>query len=365
MKSKKSLKIKRVLTNKSEVEKIDKLIEKYPKRKIKKTKKIFTYLTPHGKTIKDDNTLERINKLRIPPNYENVLINKKATAKLQAIGFDDKGRKQYVYHSNFILENKMKKYEKYIILGKHINSIKKDYNKVFDTIHTKPYSKWSQPSSNNAVILYLLNECLFRIGNIKYYKSYGSHGITTLQNQHISFDDKKQITFIRFIGKKGVINESTITDTKLYNIFKILQKNNSGEFIFDYKFNNKIHSINGEDIHKVLESYNPELTPKMFRTWHTNCYFIHILKNNLDYLKDLAKKKKITKKVKNELMKQACREISIKLHNTPIVIKNSYLNNALFDLFMNDIKKFLIMLNKCKKMNKGATLIYIEETIRK
>jgi DNA topoisomerase I len=365
MKSKKTLKIKRLLTNKSEVEKIDKLIEKYPKRKIKKTKKIFTYLTPKGNVIKDVLILNRINKLHIPPNYEDVLINKKATATLQAIGFDDKGRKQYIYHNNFILENKMKKYEKYILLGKHINSIKKDYNKVIDKIHIKPYSKWEQPNSNNAVILYLLNICLFRIGNIKYYKSYGSHGITTLQKQHIFFDDKKQITFIRFIGKKGIINESTITDTKLYNIFKTLQKNNSGEFIFDYKFNNKIHSINREDIHKVLESYNPELTPKMFRTWHTNCYFIHILKNNLDYLKDLLKKKKITKKVKNELMKNACREISIKLHNTATVIKNSYLNNALFDLFMNNIKKFLIMLNKCKKMNKGETLIFIEETIRK
>ena len=64
-------------------------------------------------------------------------------------------------------------------------------------------------------------------------------------------------------------------------------------------------------------------------------------------------------------MKNAWREISIKLHNTPTVIKNSYLNNALYELFMNNIKQFIIMLNKCIKMNKGATLIYIEETIRK
>lgn len=365
MKNKKTLKIKRVLTNKKDVEKTEKLIEKYPNKNIKKTKKIFSYLTPHGKTIKDNNTLKRINKLRIPPNYENVLINKKATAKLQAIGFDDKGRKQYIYHNDFILENKMKKYEKYIILGKYISNIKNDYINIFNKIHSKPYNKWEQPISNNAVILYLLNECLFRIGNLKYYKSYGSHGITTLLDKHLTFDDKKKITFIRFIGKKGVINEITITDTKLYNIFKTLQKNKCGEFIFDYKFNNNIFSINGEDIHKVLESYNPELTPKMFRTWHTNCYFIHILKNNLDYLKDLEKKKKITKKVKKELMKHACREISIKLHNTPTVIKNSYLNNALFDLFMNNTKRLIDMLNFCKKMNKRATLIYIEESIRK
>jgi DNA topoisomerase I len=365
MKSKKTLKIKRVLTNSKEVDKNTKLIEKHPNKKIKKTKKIFTYITQKGENIIDNKTIERINKLHIPPNYNDVLINKKATAKLQAIGFDDKGRKQYIYHNDFILENKMKKYEKYIVLGKYITDIKREYNDIFNNIHNKSYNKWEQPASNNGVILYLLNECLFRIGNIKYYKSYGSHGITTLQGKHITFDEKKKITFIRFIGKKGVINESTITDTKLYNIFKTLQKNKCGEFIFDYKFNSNIYSITGEDIHKVLESYNPDLTPKMFRTWHTNCYFIHILKNNLEFLKELEKNKKMTKRVKNELMKNACREISIKLHNTPIVIKNSYLNNALFDLFINNTKNMLSMLHKCKKMNKGDTLIFIEETIRK
>ena len=34
----------------------------------------------------------------------------------------------------------------------------------------KPYNQWEQPESNIAIVVYLLNNCYFRIGNMKYYK---------------------------------------------------------------------------------------------------------------------------------------------------------------------------------------------------
>ena len=348
----KSLKIKRV----SEKNKITS----------KKTKKNYTYLLQNGNKIKNQVTIDRINKLRIPPNYNNVLIASKPTAKLQAIGYDSKGRKQYIYHSEYIQENKAKKYEKYIILGKYLNHIKNDYNKILDKIYNKPYSKWKQPSCNIAIILLLLNEALFRIGNHKYYELYQSHGITTLQPKHISFNDAKKITFIKFIGKKGVINEYTLVDSKHYTIFKTLKNNNLGEFIFDFKTSSgQIYSLKSDDISKALIQYDPDITPKMFRTWHTNCFFINELKKNLDYLQKLDKTNKKNEKMKKEVVKNACRDISIKLHNTATVIKKSYLNDILLDLFMKKTKYFLKLLEKCRGMTKERTLLFIEKHIRK
>jgi len=370
---KNTLKIKRVLSNKSDIEKLTKQYNKSKTKKhaelLKKTKKIFLYVSKTGATIEDEDTLNRINKLRIPPNYDNVLINTKDTSKLQAIGYDDKNRKQYIYHKDFILENKLKKYDKYIILGNHLHKIKKEYMDIITKIQHKKYSSWNQPESNSAIILYLLNECLFRIGNMKYYREYSSHGITTLQRKHITFNDEKKIVFIKFVGKKGVINESTITNTVFYNIFKTLSKNKTGEFIFDYyddTHNQDTHiTIVSDDIKQKLHEYSDELTPKMFRTWHTNCYFIHILKNNVDNIKNIMKKNKMTKKFKLQLMKNTCIEISLKLHNTATVIKNSYLNNALYDLYMNNFEKLIKLLIKCKSLSKEKTLIFIEQYIRK
>src|SRR5690606_18931305 len=51
-----------------------------------------------GKKVNDKDTLDRINKLVIPPGWENVRICKLPKGHLQAVGRDEKGRKQYIYH---------------------------------------------------------------------------------------------------------------------------------------------------------------------------------------------------------------------------------------------------------------------------
>ena len=55
----------------------------------------------HDEKITDEETLQRIKKLVIPPAWENVWICKKENGHLQATGTDVKGRKQYRYHHNW------------------------------------------------------------------------------------------------------------------------------------------------------------------------------------------------------------------------------------------------------------------------
>src|SRR3989344_8576948 len=72
--------------------------------------KKFTYYDKEGKKITDEETIERINKLAIPPAYTDVWICPYANGYLQATGFDSKKRKQYRYHP---LWNKMSQQEKF------------------------------------------------------------------------------------------------------------------------------------------------------------------------------------------------------------------------------------------------------------
>ena len=153
-----------------------------------------------------------------------------------------------------------------------------------------------------------------------------------------------------------------MTDDNLYSVFKTLKSNTTGEFIFDFKSVGHTYSITGDDVQKYLNHYHNQITAKMFRTWHTNCYFIQIMKNNLDYFKNL--KNNFTPKLKKEVLKKACEDISVKLHNTANVIKNSYLNDMLFNLFMNKTNKFVEYLEDCESMSKENTLLYIEKEIR-
>ena len=314
--------------------------------------------------INDKKTLERIKNLRIPPNYESVEISYDPDSKLQATGIDNKGRKQYIYNPVFIDMKKNMKYEQYIILGKYLTKIQTDIDVIINKIHLKPYNKWKQPSSNIALIIYLLDKCLFRIGNYKYYNLYGSHGCITLQKQHINLINNKKIVNIKFIGKKGVVNDSTLTDTRLYNIFKTLKNKHIGDFLFDYSSNNFIFNITNNDIQKYLNSYHSQIVPKMFRTWHTNCCFIFMIKNKLEYLMLLEKNEKMTQKLKKIFLKNSMLEISQKLHNTPTVLKNSYLDNIIIDLFLNNTSKLLKLINKNKHLTKDRLLIMIGNNIR-
>ena len=62
----------------------------------------MSYITRHkikGKFVYKNNTpedLERIKKLVIPPMWLNVKIDKNKDSKVQATGYDTKGRKQYI-----------------------------------------------------------------------------------------------------------------------------------------------------------------------------------------------------------------------------------------------------------------------------
>ena len=103
----------------------------------------------------------------------------------------------------------------------------------------------------------------------------------------------------------------------------------------------------------------------MFRTWHTNCCFIYMIKNKLDYLLNLEKNESMTKAFKKSFLKESMLEISQKLHNTPTVLKNSYLDNLIVDMFLNNTAKLLKLVNNNKHLSKDRLLIVISSKIRK
>jgi DNA topoisomerase I len=335
----KSLKIKRISTS-------------------KKSKK-FKYVTRNNKEIDDRDIIQRINKLRIPPAYKNVLIAKNEDSKLQAVGYDSKGRKQYIYNKEYVEQNSLIKYEKYLILGRHLPKIKRDVTKQLTIMYKKPYSKWEQPYSNFCIVLFLLNNCYFRIGNLKYFRKYKSHGILTLQKHHIRLldDDKFHISFI---GKKSVLNSCVLQNEKIYNILKKLINHSKGEFVLDYGSRN-VH-ITSDSLKLFLEDYDENITPKMFRTWNANCFFVSILKKNIDLLVDIQKMNKILKNsTKKKLFKSVIMNISEKFYNTPNVLKKSYLNSSITQLFFNDSDKLIKLILKNQKLSTEKLLFVIEK----
>ena len=344
---------------------------------------LFQYIdNKNNKYIKDKSEIERIESLRIPPAYQDVIISKKNTDKVQAIGTDDKGRKQYIYNPKFIQDNQDNKYKNIIKLGYQIEKIKRNIRETLLEALKKEYNQWVQPQTNIAIIVFLLDSCNFRIGNIKYLNLYKSYGASTLKGGHIKMKNGK--AHISFIGKKGVFNSSIVNNSIANKVFKILKKVKSkDDILFPHQNSNEI-PITPEQVSDFLKEYDENIVPKMFRTWYANYYFLEKIrtdiKNNNEFLvnmlnlgSDYNKMKKRNnnakenqfQKYKNKYINQCCDYIAERLHNTSNISKKSYLDHQLADYFFKNTTKFLETIKNNRRISNHQLLIIIINNMNK
>ena len=84
----------------------------------------FRYVDARGNRITDEEKLERIKSLVIPPAWKEVWITASASAKLQATGVDSAGRKQYLYHPSFRAQQEQEKFDGLIRFAEHLPDLR-------------------------------------------------------------------------------------------------------------------------------------------------------------------------------------------------------------------------------------------------
>lgn len=300
-----------------------------------------------SKKIKDKNSIERIKSLKIPTSYTDVKISSNTSSKIQATGLDTKKRKQYIYNKSYTKKQSKLKFSDLLVFGKKIKRIRKDINNnIFKCSKNKDLLK--NKECVISIILYLIDNCNFRVGCDKYKKLYNTYGVTTLNKSHFKFNSNS--VFIKFIGKKGVVNKTKITNNNICSILKIFCHLNK-EFLFNYTDDNgNIYRITEKHINLFLKKYHKNITVKMFRTWNSNYI---LLKNLLNY--DIPKTEKEAKKNISHAIKKA----AFKLHHSSNVSKKSYLNNEILNLYSTNTKKFKQFIEFFRKTNGNLPSISI------
>ena len=86
---------------------------------------IWNYYDPSGKLISNKNTIDRCNKLVLPPAWEDVWISTDPENNLQATGRDSRKRLQYRYHENWTKARSAKKFDGLAGFGKILPEIRK------------------------------------------------------------------------------------------------------------------------------------------------------------------------------------------------------------------------------------------------
>ncbi|GAB5521620.1 MAG: DNA topoisomerase IB [Rhodothermales bacterium] len=227
-------------------------------RRIKKGRG-FAFVDPDGDFITDRKLKKELQALGIPPAYNDVWICPHPHGHIQATARDVKGRKQYVYHPDWLAFRKQKKFEKVITFGEALPQLRA---RVKDDLRRKTLSR----DKVIATAVRLMDQTLIRVGNEQYTRSNGSFGLTTLQDDHVQFDGSK--VRIEFMGKSSKERCIELDDPRLARLIRMC-RDVPGEQLFQYYDEDGEHyGIHSDDINTYLKTTTGgDFSAKDFRTW--------------------------------------------------------------------------------------------------
>ena len=277
----------------------------------------FQYTGPDGKVITDEETLGRIRSLAIPPAWTDVWICPLASGHLQAIGRDQKGRKQYRYHPLYRSIRDHGKYNRMTEFGKVLPKIRAAVNQNLK-LPGLPKRKVL------AACVKLLETTGIRVGNEEYAKTNKSYGLTTLKDKHVDIDGSS-VRF-QFRGKSGQDWDIELQDRRLAKIVQQC-RDIPGQDLFQYKDESGEYAkVTSGDVNEYLREITGEdFTAKDFRTWAgTGQTALALL--------EIGASTGITEAKKN--ITEAVKKAAEKLGNRPATCRNYYVHPAVLESYV-------------------------------
>ena len=309
----------------------------------------FTYKL-ENKIVKDEQVLQRIKSLVLPPAWESVWICPHEQGHLQATGKDALARKQYRYHPQW---NEIRSQTKFFRLYHFGSLLSKMRLQIEKHLAKESLSK----EKVLAAAVSLMERTHIRIGNSMYEKLYGSHGLTTLKDRHVEV--KGGNVKFEFVGKKGVKHTINLKNRKLGNIVQKC-KDIPGKDLFQFHDEQgQRHCIDSGMVNEYIKeiSGGENFTAKDFRTWAGSMEALRALNELGDYeTPQEAKQKSIS----------ALDKVSGLLGNTRTVCKKYYVHPYIFSLYEDKgLKNYLKHMDKIEKNNNRADLNAEEKILMK
>jgi DNA topoisomerase I len=306
----------------------------------------FTYVYDN-KPLKGKSEIERIRKLVIPPAWTNVWICPLPNGHIQATGFDIRKRKQYKYHHLWSVLRNQTKFHRLLEFGKALPKLRLRLEQDM-TIPELSEEKVI------ATLISVMERTYIRVGNNDYEKMYGSYGLTTLKDKHVSIKGTEM--HFSFKGKKGKYHEISLKNKKLAKAVQACRDIPGKELFqyFDKEGNRK--SIDSGMVNNYLKTATGlEFTTKDFRTWAGSLNMLWAFKSIGHAMSDTDCKKKIV---------EALDQVSLKLGNTRTVCRKYYVHPGLIKLYEeNNLKKYLEGLDEIEQPDNISGLTSSEKTL--
>jgi DNA topoisomerase-1 len=274
--------------------------------------------------VRDAVQLSRIKKLAIPPAWTDVWICALENGHIQATGLDVLRRKQYRYHSLWTLIRGETKFHRLYEFGRLLPQLRVQLDKDLQ-------QKELTQQKVLATVISLMERTYIRVGNSNYEKLYGSHGLTTLKDKHVSVKGDK-IRF-SFRGKKGIQHDITLRNKRLAKTVEQC-RDIPGKELFQYYdeegYRKPIESGMVNDY--IRNAMGMDASAKDFRTWAGSIHALETLCRLPETEEESERKKNIVAMLDF---------VSIKLGNSRAICKKYYVHPGLVRLYEeNNFSKF-------------------------
>ena len=277
----------------------------------------FRYVDSRQRPITDEEELERIRGLVIPPAWTDVWISPKAGAKLQATGLDGAGRRQYIYHPSYRAAQERAKFDRLLHFGESLPALRA---RTSQDVRLGPYERdWAC-----AIAVGLVNHGWFRVGSERHARASRTYGITTLTKRHVVVSGSE--LELRFRTKNKTLVRRKVENATLARGLDALLDLKNGARLFRFEQEGEIFNLTAPVLNDYIgEHLGNGFTAKDFRTWG----------GTLLAATELAKhgppeSETDAKRVLARVMRKVARELG----NTPAVARASYVSPAVVERYL-------------------------------
>lgn len=272
----------------------------------------FRYVDPTGEPAPEADR-ERIGDLVIPPAWRDVWIAADPLAHIQAVGIDQAGRKQYLYHPLWRVSRDRRKFVRALDLASALPSARAQV--------TRALREEGQTKERALAIAFrLLDDAALRIGSERYLARHGSRGLTTLRRRDVRLDGRD--VALSFPAKSGRTASIEITDEALADALTDFSAGASNAFLLAYRKGRRRVKITPAEVNAYLKDVlGASFTAKDFRTLHGTI----IAADALARIGALDRKGQ-----RAQAERLAVQAAATALGNTTAVARNSYIDPRVF-----------------------------------
>jgi DNA topoisomerase IB len=264
-----------------------------------------------------DVDLDRIRSLVIPPAWQDVWICPWPNGHIQAVGVDDAGRRQYLYHEEWRRQRDEQKYDRVLALAPRLPDFRKQ---VAADLTGRGFTR----RRVLAVALRMLDHGVFRTGGEEYAEQHGTYGVATLLREHVraragrvSFD---------YLAKGGAQRTLTLADPPLAKaVARLTTCDGPGDRLLICRAGRDWGEIHADDVNdRFRELVGEDYSVKDLRTWTATVLAAAILAGTPT---------PTSKRGRARAVAQMYRDVAEHLGNTPAVARKSYVDPRLVEEF--------------------------------